>query len=214
MSLRFDFAIRGDLDKLMRLERRAVQGALTTVVRRVTANLKNAIRRQMIAGGLGERLGNTVRGVSYPRTGDAHDPRGVVYSKAIYGRTGGQIDLLTVFDEGAHITAEGDGWLTIPTAAAGKITGSRGAPRPRQPGDFPAGSLVFQRNHGGWGETGRLFHRGNPRETLFVAVREVTIRKVLTLASLHERVTGSIDLQAAREMEKRSQAIPDSAWAS
>lgn len=92
----------GDITRQTERVIRAGKQAHTTVVRRKTTVLKNALRRKVSAR-LGERMGNTIRDQVFPATGIASNPKGQVFSKAIYKRVGGLADLITVFRFGAVI---------------------------------------------------------------------------------------------------------------
>jgi hypothetical protein len=81
---------------------KAGKQAKSTVIRRKTTVLKNALRRKVSAK-LGPRMGNTIRDRTFPPRGAASNPKGQVYSSAIYKRAGGLADLITVFRFGAVI---------------------------------------------------------------------------------------------------------------
>src|SRR5688572_23582337 len=81
---------------------KAGRQARTTVIRRKTTVLKNALRRKVSAK-LGSRMGNTIRDRTFPSSGLASNPKGQVYSSAIYKRAGGLADLISVFRFGAVI---------------------------------------------------------------------------------------------------------------
>lgn len=103
----FSAALVGNFRKQVEAIDRAHKRAATTTVRRSTTILKNAIRREVKRGGLGDGVANAVRDQVYPAKGLAANPAGSVYSKAIYKRPGGLVDLITVFREGAIIVATG-----------------------------------------------------------------------------------------------------------
>jgi len=92
----------GDITRQTERVIKAGKQAHTTVVRRKTTVLKNALRRKVSAK-LGTRMGNTIRDQVFPATGIASNPKGQVFSKAIYKRAGGLADLITVFRFGAVI---------------------------------------------------------------------------------------------------------------
>lgn len=92
----------GDIRRQTEAIIKAGRQAKTTVVRRKTTTLKNALRRKVSAK-LGTRMGNTIRDKTFPATGTSTNPRGQVASSAIYKRAGGLADLITVFRFGAVI---------------------------------------------------------------------------------------------------------------
>jgi hypothetical protein len=121
----FSLAIQGDLRKHVEAIAKAQKRAATTETRRSTTTLKNAVRRVVIRqGGLGQGVANAVRDEVFPARGVSSDPKGRVVSKAIYKRPGGLIDLLTVFIEGAIITARGE-FLLIGGRKIGKVAGGK-----------------------------------------------------------------------------------------
>lgn len=92
----------GDIRRQTEAIIKAGRQAKTTVVRRKTTTLKNALRRKVSAK-LGTRMGNTIRDKTFPASGTSTNPRGQVASSAIYKRAGGLADLITVFRFGAVI---------------------------------------------------------------------------------------------------------------
>ena len=92
----------GDITRQTEAVVRAGKSAHTTVIRRKTTTLKNADRRKVTAR-LGAKMGNTIRSEVFPATGIAANPKGRVFSSAIYKRAGGLADLITVFRLGAVI---------------------------------------------------------------------------------------------------------------
>lgn len=122
VSLSFTLAIRGDLRKHTAAIVKAQKRAATTTMRRSTTTLKNAVRREVTRGGLGQGIANAVRDEVFPVRGYAADPKGRVVSKANYKRPGGLVDLLTVFREGALIRATGE-FLLIGARKIGKAAG-------------------------------------------------------------------------------------------
>ncbi len=100
-------ALRGDFRKHVAAIERAHKRAATTTVRRAGTNLKNALRRDVKRAGLGAGVEKAVQDRVFPASGVAFSPAVEVFSKAIYKRPGGLVDLITVFKEGAVITARG-----------------------------------------------------------------------------------------------------------
>lgn len=98
------FAVRrfGDIRRQTEGVIDAGRKAHTTVIRRKTTVLKNALRRK-VSPRLGARMANTIRDRTFPPSGVSGNPKGQVYSSAIYKRAGGLVDLITVFRFGAVI---------------------------------------------------------------------------------------------------------------
>jgi hypothetical protein len=81
---------------------------LTGGMQEATAGLTGDLRRQVVAAGLGTRLANSWRGVSYPTGGSSLSPAGYVYSNAVA--------IIDAFSRGATIRpAHGANYLWIPT---------------------------------------------------------------------------------------------------
>lgn len=115
----FAASLTGSFRKQVEAIERAQKRAATTTMRRSTTTLKNAVRRELKRA----RLAGVEKAVQdrvYPARGIASDPAGTVYSKAIYKRPGGLVDLLTVFREGAEIVARGV-FLLIGKRKRGKV---------------------------------------------------------------------------------------------
>jgi hypothetical protein len=92
-----------------------IAGFLTAAMRDTTDEVKEAFRDQVRAANLGDRLANAVRGVTYPRRGNALEPAGWIYaqpSKA--GR--GAAAIIESYATGATIVPRaGRRWLLVPT---------------------------------------------------------------------------------------------------
>ena len=84
-------------------------------VDRAGKGLKNELRAQMNGSGLGNRLGNTWRQVTYPENRDSINASSVVFSKAPH--------IVHAFDNGGIITARNGKYLAIPTDFAPKYAG-------------------------------------------------------------------------------------------
>ena len=99
---------------------RALAKAITGGMRDATDELKQALRSQTNAAGLGTRVANTWRGQVYPNKTDAVDPRGFIWSKAP--------KIAQFFDSGnAIVPINGHRYLAVPTDAARAIRGKKGA---------------------------------------------------------------------------------------
>lgn len=186
----------GKLSRELAIDADALASATQTVVRRTTTTLKNALRRQVVRQGLGQRLANTIRSVVTARKGVLRDIEGRVFSKAKVrvGSTGERTDLITLFDEGATIQAFRRKFLAIPLAAAGR--GPRG--RKARPADFQ-GDLIAKVN----GDSGVLVHKSNPNVPLFALVRSVHLKKRLDIDGAYQRATKDIEEKIGREWERR-----------
>jgi hypothetical protein len=114
---RLTAALEGDLKRIMELEVRAAQRALTAGIREATDGLKTELRRQITAAGLGSRLANTWRGEVYPKGQPSIGAAGYVWSKAPR--------LVRLYAEGVVIRSKQGLFLAIPTPAAGRFGDNR-----------------------------------------------------------------------------------------
>lgn len=106
-----------DLDKVFAEAEADVAGFMTAAMSDTVTDVKEAFRAQVRAAGLGERLANAVRGVSYPnRAGRVSlDPTGWVYAQPSKdGR--GAAAIIESYSDGATIVARaGKRFLAVPT---------------------------------------------------------------------------------------------------
>lgn len=98
--------------------RQALSGAevqiaksVTAGMKQVTEGLKQDLRDDVTSSGLGQRLANTWRGQTFPKTGESVDAAAYVSTNAP--------KLIDAFDRGATIVASGRKYLAIPTPEAG-----------------------------------------------------------------------------------------------
>jgi hypothetical protein len=122
MALTVTMRRLGDITRQTEGVIKAGKQAHTTEVRRTTTLIQNAQRR-VVRAKLGPKLANTVRSETFPASGIAANPKGRVFSKAIYKRPGGLVDLLTVFREGAVIHARSGGFLAVGARKVGNLVG-------------------------------------------------------------------------------------------
>ena len=200
MSLRFEAALRGDLKAFMAADLKAGERAVTNVITRRTLKLKQDIRGAVSGAGLGTRLGNTIRGRIFPAQGTSLGTKGRVESAAIYKRPGGLVDLITVFQEGATITAAGGKYLAIPVGAGKNEKLSSFSKKDIE--------LVPFRNGRGYvvlRKGARAFGRGGGG-VLFFLVKKATIRPRLDIESLRAAAENGIEIDLTREWESQAKA--------
>lgn len=106
-----------DLVAMMRREVAAAENATSKAIHIAGGSLKADWRQQVVAAGLGTRLGNTIRSQTYPKGKDSLRATSLVWSKAPR--------ILSSFEQGALIRAKNGFWLAIPTEAAGRGPGGR-----------------------------------------------------------------------------------------
>lgn len=205
-DLRITAALSGELAAFMAAEKRTGAEAVTAVVKRQGEAAKAAGRAMIAGAGLGRRLANTLRGTLYPERGVSLEAAYVLRSSAIYVRAGGQVDLLTVYAEGATIRGRGGQFLALPTRAAGRTGG-----RALSPKDYPADFFTFLPLRSGIAAlvereaeaAARKRGAGFP-PILFVLVREVTVPARLGgLVGVLESFGDDLDAQIVAEWERR-----------
>lgn len=114
--------------ELSRFERERLEQRLTGGMRDATGVLKDALRAQVRAAGLGERLARTWQGDAYPKSGASMSPAGFVHSKAPR--------IVAGFDSGPTITPKLSRFLAIPTENVPPSRGGRrGARRAMSPAE-------------------------------------------------------------------------------
>lgn len=94
----------------------AIARSVTRAMRDVTAGLKEDLREDVKGGGLGDRLANTWRGETYPKSKDSIDAAAFVWSKAP--------KIVSAFDLGVTIRGANRKYLAIPTPDAAVQAGS------------------------------------------------------------------------------------------
>lgn len=110
-------AITPDLFGLMEGELRVGERAVSAAMREAGQGLKQSWRAQITGAGLGQRLANTIRNQTYPKTGASLNAAALVWSQAP--------EIVGAHERGAVIRAKSGLWLAIPLPAAGR--GARGA---------------------------------------------------------------------------------------
>ena len=119
MKLKLD--IDPDIVAMMTAEVAAGEKAVTAAMRQAGTGLKTAWRAQITGAGLGQRLANSIRLASFPKTGESLDAATLVWSKAPV--------IIGAHDTGPLIRSKNGFWLAIPTPAAGKsLRGGRITP--------------------------------------------------------------------------------------
>jgi hypothetical protein len=110
--MKLKIEISPDIAALMAAEVRAGEKAVTTAMREAGTGLKSAWRGQITGAGLGQRLANSIRLASFPKSGESLNAAALVWSQAPV--------IISAHDTGPLIRARDGFWLAIPTEAAGK----------------------------------------------------------------------------------------------
>ena len=221
MTIEFRLAIEGKLAATIEADREKIARGFTRGIRMATTDLKLALRSQVVTAGLGERLGNSIRGVVYPERRDSLSAAGSVFAR-------GSSRILTGH-HGALIKATGNRtYLAIPTKNVpprrrGGDFGSRGSKaspfevetRFNQDLIFVKGRngviLAFvdavksKSKRGGYrpATKGRK-KRGRQveRVLMFVLVPQVRLRRRLDFETAYRAAAANLDLTIAREIDK------------
>jgi hypothetical protein len=112
--MKLKLEISPDLAALMQAEIAAGEKAVTAAMREAGAKLKSAWRGQITGAGLGQRLANSIRSQTFPRSGESLNAAALVWSNAPV--------IVSAHDTGPLIRSQNGFWLAIPTPAAGKST--------------------------------------------------------------------------------------------
>lgn len=194
--------VRGSVNDILTEERRAGARSVTRAVGGATQAIKGAWRGEITGAGLGTRLANTVRGVTYPQSGFSMNAAGLVYTKAS--------KIVGAFERGATIRAQNGLWLAVPLPSAmksgrgGRITPNewesrtgralRFVYRPGRAallvddGTVKRGARLMGRD--GFSKAARGFK--NRTVPIFALVPQVTLRKRLDLYSTAIRMAGGL----------------------
>lgn len=202
--MRATAGITGLSDALAK-ERERIERAMTGAMKDASGGMKEELRQQVVAAGLGVRLSRTWQGTVYPRTGSSLEPAAYVYSKAPR--------IIAAFARGATITPRFTNFLAIPTESVPRKLGGRGAkrrmspeeiehhfnqdltilPNPRRAGSFLGLVNVVRaknRRRPGFRQAtkGRLA-QGRERELIlmFVFVRRTVMPRLLDLNAVAQR---------------------------
>ena len=204
-------AARGDLREVMAQRLRVAERAVTNGVRSTTFGLQRELRRQVkrafrsapvaLSGGTIEK---TVGARVTPARGFSLEPEGLVYSRALYRRPSGQVDLLEAFDRGAEIRAAGGRWLAIPTEHA-PLRAGRGGQRRARPKES---GLKLQFLPTRDPRVARLVLReaaerpGRQPAVLYWLVREVRLAKRLDIAAAERKWRARLGPQIERNLDR------------
>lgn len=194
--------VRGNVNDILTSERRAGARSVTRSIGGVTQSIKGAWRGEITGAGLGTRLANTVRGLTYPQSGISMNAAGLVYTKAS--------KIVGAFEKGAVIRARDGLWLAVPLPAAmksgrgGRITPDewerrtgralRFVYRPGRAallvddGRVKRGARTMGRD--GFSKAARGFK--NRTVPIFALVPQVTLRKRLNLYGTALRLAGGL----------------------
>jgi hypothetical protein len=112
--MKLKLGITGDIAAMMQAEVVAGERAVTGTMREAGTALKTAWRGQITGAGLGQRLANSIRLASYPKSGESLNAAALVWSNAPV--------IVSAHGKGPLIRSKNGFWLAIPTPAAGKST--------------------------------------------------------------------------------------------
>ncbi|MGI4879909.1 MAG: DUF6441 family protein, partial [Janthinobacterium lividum] len=167
-------------------------GFLTAALRDTTAGLKEELRGQVTAAGMGNRLANTWRGNTYPQSRDSLDPATYVYSNAPA--------IIDAFSRGVTIRPAGGKqflWLPTKNVPRSRSRGSRSASPQEVEAQFNQ-DLIIRR----W-RSGRMLafvdtdtrKRGAKRSAVGLTAKQKLLLMFVLVPSV--RVAKRFDLDAA-----------------
>lgn len=110
--MRIGAALTGDLRQIMRQEVTVLSAGITSGTVRTTDNLKDRLRKQVAAAGLGVAVQKAWQSKTYP-SGNSMSAAGYVFSKAKR--------IHAAFDAGGFIRPVNGDWLVIPLPAAKRL---------------------------------------------------------------------------------------------
>jgi len=205
MAWQVSLALEGNLQAFLDAEVKAGRRAVFGVINRRKNNLKNNLRRQIVRARLGKRLSNTVRDWINPEKEFAKNVTAYVFSKAIYKRPGGLVDLITQLDEGETVRARAGKSIVIPLPAAGRGGGVKNDPVSRKPSDWPRGTfaLVPTKKKG----TALLVFKEGSRkgQAAFLLVKQARHAKRINVDRAYQSAIRNIDTAVATTWERESQ---------
>ena len=182
----------------MAAEIKAGEQAVSAAMREAGNDLKSAWRGQITKSGLGQRLSESIRSQTYPKTGESLKAAALVWSNAP--------QIIGAHDTGPLIRSKDGFWLAIPTPAAGK--GRRG--KALSPGEWESRRglrlrFVYRRrgpsllvadgrlNNRGFGVASRSkTGRGRSTVPIFLLVPQVKLAKRLNLARDADQVQAAV----------------------
>ena len=188
---------RPDMRKALAGTQQDLERAVTSGMRDASTELKERLRDDVVASGLGERLARTWRGKVFPEVGESGEAAAFVWSKAP--------KLIDAFDRGVTIRSALGFWLAIPTPAAGaRGRGQNGRASRITPGGWERRTgmqlrFVYRKRGPSLlvADTARLNTRGlaaaNRRKMghstviVFLLVPQVTLRKRLNIYAIAKR---------------------------
>lgn len=198
--MRLSAAITGDLPKFLREQVAAAETAVTEGVRKVSNEIRDDLRTQVVSAGLGVPMSRTWKVAFYPKGRKSIKAAGLIYPD--------MPKVIRAFTSGEPIRTKHGSFLAVPTPAAPKkgVGGRR-----ISPSNFPEhslGKLVFVYRPRGVsllvvenlkaGSTGK-FHkapdsarrsgRGLTTVVMFFLVPQVRLRKRLDLAAVANKHT-------------------------
>jgi hypothetical protein len=225
----FTLAIKGDLRKILDDEKKDLAGAVTRGVNAAAVAMRDDLRTQVKAAGLGDSVARAIRATVYPKGGRVSlRAAGQVYSKLVrkdprYGR----IDILDALSEARTITGRNGRWLAIPTDAARQIVGARISRRDLSPVNVEAAinqDLVFVRDPGSplraflvisegrVSQTGRIragFAKKRSNATtdvrnvvVFILVRQVRTAQKVDIAAAIRRAEADLQRRVQAQMAR------------
>jgi hypothetical protein len=197
MSLQVKLAISGNLAGFAEQTHLRIARGARIAAEKQAARAKLALRSDMRAAGLGDRLANTWRVNVFPKSASSR-----THSPAVFVKSGAP-EIVTAFDKDTTIRSRQGLWLAIPTDSTPRK--GRRLATPLEVEAMFNQDLIFLPGRGGQmlafvnaikARTGGKFRRATKRRTkdgrqnelvlMFVMVRQVTLRKRLNWSRIFD----------------------------
>ncbi len=207
--MRLGFDVKGDISQIMQDETQLGKLAVSAAMRSVARDVQLDWRAQIVAAGLGARLGNSIRSKVYPEGKPSLNAAALVFTNAD--------KIIAPNETGALIRSQNGFWLAIPLTAAGK-SARRGRISPGEWESRTGRKLAFVYRAGRSAllvDTGKVADRartmgrdGFSRAArgskgrsvpMFVLVPQVRLPKRLSLLSKSQTIAGSVPARIASQ---------------
>jgi hypothetical protein len=199
MSLQVELAVSDNLASFAQQTHLRIARGARVAAEKQAARAKLALRGDVRAAGLGDRLANTWRVNVFPKSASSRTHSPAVFVKSTAS------EIVTAFDQGATIRSKQGLWLAIPTENTPR-KGRRLATPVEVEAMFNQ-DLIFFHGRGGQmlafvdaikAKSGGKFRRATKRRTkdgrrnelvlMFVMVRQVTLRKRLNWSRIFDEL--------------------------
>jgi hypothetical protein len=179
--------LHGSLTELFKNEPVAVRHAATAAVRTASFGVRKDIAQSLrrVVKRNPRTIDKAIRVKVYPEQGEALNPKATTYSKAIYSRKSGLIDLLALHDARYTIDPFERKWLALPTKDA-PLKAGRGRKRFATPRESKL-QFEFVLIKGRGGKQQAMLVDKASGKVMYILVRVVNRVKKIDIMSIHNR---------------------------